>query len=220
MIKLLLKGVVWLKKTQASRRRTGVKASQSKIPGIRFHEDGSMGFSPEDLPASTHFFDATHYLVDTNGENCIILFGQKSIFSKDDRYNAALEISMPRRFANLYLKKAVFDEVSLGSKEPLMKTINGYYNALTKQDGHDMNSTLKLPDNSNSFRRFSANYVILSISEGQAVLEFFELPPDIIANLVHGKPLRMGSTVHSVISVLANISIIKNFFDDINKVSF
>ena len=200
--------------------RARASAHGSKIPGIRLHQDGSIGFSPEDLPASTHFFDATHYSVDISGENCIMLFGQKSFFSKDNRYNAALEISMPRRFADLYLKKAVFEEPSLGGKEPLVKSIDGYYNALREQDGHDINSVLELPSNPNSFRRFSANYVILSISEGQVVLEFFEIPPDIIVSLTYGKPVREGSRVHSVISVLTNISVIKSFFDDINTISF
>ena len=201
------------KKTIKSKSKTKALKPNLKVdvPGIKVTGDGSISFSTDHLPASTHFFDATHFVVDSTGENLVMLFGQKSVFSKEDRYNLAVEISMPRYYVEKFLSKAIFDIPGLGAEKPFIESVEESYHSLEIKDDSDIMKLLDLPNESSSFRRFSANYTTVSMSGGQALIEFFEVPPDLLVNVVHNRELRRGSSAQSVISILTNVSVLRGF---------
>lgn len=208
-------------KKRVSKKSQGTKKSlvnsslvnSLDIPGLRILEDGAVGFDNSNLPASSHYFDATHFALDVSGENFVILFGQKSNFSTDDKYNLAVEIAMPKEYANKFLFEAIHKINSLGHEKPFIEVVNEHYEKLKSKDSDDRSKPLKLPDDSNSFRRFSSNFSTISISGGQALIEFFEVPPDLLVSVVHSRNVRKGAGAQSIVSVVTNVSLLKLFLD-------
>ncbi|MBT7567286.1 hypothetical protein HN630_00085 [archaeon] len=200
------------KKTGPTKRVGAHHAMTSQIdhiPGLAIRGDGAIGFTTDTLPASEHFFDATHFAMDDSGENIVILFGQKSSFSKENKYNLAIEVSIPRHFVETFLHKAIFNSPGIGEDRPFIESVDEQYSGLVKQDQRAFDELLELPSDSNSFRRFSSNFMTVSLSGGQGLVEFFEVPPDLLVNIVHSRNIRKGASAKSVVSVLTNVSLLK-----------
>src|SRR3989339_642284 len=190
------------------------------VPGIVSDERGYM-FSVHDLPTSDHFFYATNFKLIRKGDTFVILFGNQSSFSSMNHYALAIEIVIPMKSAIDFLFSTMWEIPSSVSNQSFGLTVqervrknNDIYGAEEIPD-----SDINLPEDPNCFRKFPANYVVGSISNDQALLEFFEASPATMIGLTHReRVIRPNSGLKTVVSVLMSVTLLDKFLGEAKNI--
>jgi hypothetical protein len=185
----------------------------SNIPGLIFNKQKTAySFSPHQLPASEHFFRSNTYMVTVGGGEIHFLFGQKSLFDKEQKnLKAAVEISMPIQMAAIFLYETIHTLPSLSGDRTFFSILEDYIKAHPTSEKFECE--LGLPSDTNLYRAFSTNYSMVAMSNGQAMLEFFEANPALIAHLSHGKPVRSHDGLKPVIAIILPPAMMRELFE-------
>lgn len=197
-------------------QRNVVAPGNAAKTGIVMSPDGS-GYAVDwtELPVSDHFFLATSCHLKRESTGLRMLFGTASSFETSDHYDLAVEIHFPIHEAKIYLHKSVFIELSGDGKRTYYEAIK---DALKKLDLDPDNlppeKVKKLPVNKNaSFRIFPANFAAMSFSGTQALIEFFEVTPELVHFMTKRNKVRPYSGVKPVLSVILDTVIMFQFME-------
>lgn len=176
--------------------------SSNQTPRGIIRSSRGVAITPVGLPMADHFFQATGYRIKQISSNLHLVFGAQTAFpdEADFEYRLAIEIVYPVEMAVRYLKRLNWDAPSSGSNEPFAKVVE---KAVSKElDGYSPPKTYRVPAGSN-FRSFPSNFSIMSISTGQASIEFFEAPPGMLVEAFHQKSgWRPNSDVRAILTVV------------------
>jgi hypothetical protein len=187
--------------------RTDISVRSHPSVGLQWAADkSSIAVDWSQLPASDHFFVATHFDIKAATTGIKLLFGVKSSFDDAARnFDLAVEIHMPGPEAYLSLYQNVFIELSGNGKttfyESLKDLVKKQPNTVTPNNYHANGIGLPL-NRSSSFRIFPANFLGIAFTGHQAMIEFFEIPPDLLHFFRLGRAVRPGAGVKPVISVV------------------
>ena len=213
------------RKNSRSKRSQIPSIEKQEIPGITVSQDGnetSIGFDTQSLSASEHFFRANCYCMKLEGGEFLILFAHRSSFFNSKELTAAAEISFPLKQATDFLYNRIWNSSSLPSTS-LIKNIDkhtassNHLNEESLEKGNlVLNEELQPPDRS-TYRAFPANIAIPSFAEGQGMLEFFEISPDLVANLARGRNLRRNDGLKHVLAIILPIDVLRSFFYEAKK---
>lgn len=194
-------------------------ANTKSVPGLILSSDRtSYSFAPNDLPASDHYFRANFFKSKIEFGELVLLFGQVSSFSNEERFKAAVEISFPIKLAVDILVRNIWDNPSMDGVSVFMEILEKHletFPAYQYKDGggsRDLVRNYDLPLDTSTYRAFSANFVSASLSHGQAMLEFFEASPNLLANLVHSKNLRPNDGLKPVLAIILPPDVLAAFF--------
>lgn len=178
-----------------------MNSSQQTPRGIVKDSKG-VGLTTSGLPMADHFFQATSYRLKQVGSNLHMVFGAQSAFAEetDEEYRLAIEIVYPLEMAVKYLYDLNWKQNSVGSSESFGKVLE---KVVAKELlNYTPPKKYKVPSGS-SFRSFPSNFSIMSISTGQASIEFFEAPPGLLVEAFHQKSgWRPNSDVRAILTVV------------------
>lgn len=200
-------------------KTVAVRASGVSKGGLMKSADGT-GYAVDwtELPASDHFFLATDCKVKRDGLGLKLLFGSVSAFETDpERFDLAVEIHFPINEGSLYLYKSVCQEVSGNGQSSFYDSVKA---ALVKLGGTTevQSRNLGLPSNkSSSFRIFPANFASWSFSGTQGLIEFFEVPPELIHLFLKKNKVRPGGGVKPVISIVMDTATMTSCIDECRR---
>lgn len=190
--------------------RSDISVRGQSPVGLQWGADKtSIAIDWSQLPVSDHFFLATHFDIKNSPTGIKLLFGVRSSFDEASRnFDLAIEIHMPGPEAYRSLYQNVFKEMSGNGKTTFHESLNAsmgkFYSDRNSLQSYESNG-IGLPiSRGTSFRVFPANFVGIAFSGHQAVLEFFEIPPDLLHFFSMGREVRPGAGVKPVVSVVAD----------------
>lgn len=191
------------------------------IPGI-YYDGKGFALTTANLPSSEHFFVADHFQICRKHDTLDLLFGSISSFSKKKEYSLAIEISIPVSYAVDFLYKPIWENPALNSDKPIIDAIEDSVKR-TKAilDGNHISSDeqFDIPNDSNCFRKFPSNFAHCALSNGQAMLEFFEANPELLALLGQGnQSFRSNSGVKNVVCVILSPAVLLEFCEKTKKI--
>ncbi len=182
--------------------------------GLVMSPDGS-GYAVDwtVLPVSDHFFLATSCHIKKDLTGIHILFGTASSFEESEHYDLAVELHFPIHEAKLFLYNSVFVELGGNGKIPFYESVKEALNKLNVGSLLETeNKMRKLPTNKNaSFRMFPANFAAMSYSGTQALVEFFEVTPELVHFVTTRTQTRPHSGVKPVISIILDTVVLFQF---------
>lgn len=202
-------------KVQSKKQTFAVSKSSVDIPGIYSDGKGYV-LTTHNLPASEHFFVADHFQICRKHDMLDILFGSVSSFSSNNEYTLAIEISIPISYAVDFLYTPIWELPAMNSDKPIINSIQETVKKMSSiLDGEHISpdEKLSLPKDPNSFRKFPANFVSCALSNGQAMLEFFEANPEMLAHLGQASynHSRQNAGVKNVVCVILSPAILLKF---------
>jgi hypothetical protein len=189
--------------------RSDISVRGQPSVGLQWASDkSSIAVDWSQLPVSDHFFVATHFDIKSTPAGIRLLFGVRSSFDESaQNFDLAVEIHMPGSEAYLSLYQNVFKELSGNGSTTFHESLNTAmkkYIEITPLQSYQANG-IGLPLNrGSSFRVFPANFVGIAYSGQQAVIEFFEIPPDLLHFFRLGRETRPGAGVKPVVSVVVD----------------
>lgn len=203
-----------------------MKKSKSDI-SIRARPSVGLLFTPDksgiavdwsQLPASDHFFLATHFNLKMTPSGLKVLFGTKSDFDQaSQNFDLAVEIHMPTFEAYTCIYRNVFEELSGNGKTTFYDALTNELEKRSFTNGTNNVSAvgIGLPQNrGSSFRIFPSNFAGIAFNGLQGMIEFFEIPPDLLHHFRRGHPTRPGAGVKPVISVVVDSMLLRNFLSE------
>lgn len=161
-----------------------------------------VGITTLGLPMADHFFQATGYRLARLGSNVHLIFGSQTAAAdeEDKEYRLAIEMVYPLEMAAKYLYKINWDMASAGSKDPFAKVLEK--SVANELPNYVPPKKYKVPSG-NSYRSFACNFSIMSLSTGQAAIEFFEAPPGTVVEATFQKHgWRPNSDVRAILNVV------------------
>lgn len=175
---------------------------QATVPRGIVKTPKGIGITASGLPMSDHFFQATSYRIAKSSSDIVLMFGAQSAFADeaDVEYRLAVEIVYPIEMAVRYLYALNWTGKSAGSNEPFAEVVK----KMVSKDiaNRTIPKIYKVPKG-NSFRSFPSNFSTMSLSGGQAAIEFFEAPPGTIVEAFHqSNGWRPNSDVRAVLTVV------------------
>lgn len=154
------------------------------------------------LPMADHFFQATSFKVARVGSNLVMAFGAQTAFpdESDQEYRLAIEIVCPIEAAVRYLYLQNWKARSISGAEPFAISVE---KAVSKElPSYVEPKKYKMPSGAN-FRSFPSNFSIMSLSTGQATIEFFQAHPGMLVEAVYKKAgWRPNSDVRAILTVV------------------
>lgn len=190
--------------------------------GLVLSPDGS-GYAVDwaELPSSDHFFLATDCHVKESAAGINLLFGATSSFDENsEHYDLAVEIHFPIQEAKQYLHRSVFVELSGNGKKTYYESIKDSLEKMkVNTTGTSPAKLRKLPVNRNAaFRIFPANFATMSFAGTQALIEFFEVTPELIHFVTSRTKMRPFAGVKPVVSVILDTFVMYNFMNSCKAV--
>lgn len=198
--------------------KTDITVRQKTPTGLQFTPDRSaIAINWAELPASDHFFLATHFDLKVTPIGLNMLFGTKSSFDETSQhFDLAVEIHMPIREAKTCLYQNVHIEIGGNGKTTFYDSLSV---ALKSYSPPERQKNIGLPPNRvSSFRVFPSNFAGIAFSGLQGMLEFFEIPPDALHHFRSGNPARPGAGVKPVIAIILDSVLLRSFTQECRSV--
>lgn len=174
---------------------------KTSVRGLELSADrSSIGFVISELPASEHFFFATNFMIKPDGGQLYCVFGAISKFAASIKFDRAIEIVLPIELAKVFLVENVWEKEGANGVSTFGASLE---KEIKKQPASNAKqNTFEMPDNADNTRMFPSNLALASYASGQAMIEFLEAPPAIIAKLVADGPARPNESVSNLVSVI------------------
>lgn len=175
--------------------------TKTGVRGLEVSADkSSVAFIISELPSSEHFFFATNFMVKREGGQLYCVFGAVSKFAQSTKFDRAIEIVFPVDLAKVFLIDSVWEKEGANGVSTFGKSLELEIKKHPHSDA--MTRSFEMPDNSDNTRMFPANVALASYASGQAMIEFLEAAPGIIANLVIDRPARPNESVSNLVSII------------------
>ncbi len=205
------------------RRAEGSTASMSMpAPGI-LKGPSFVAIEIEGVPRVENFFYSNAFEVRRVGSEVRILFAQVSHFFSNPNLLDLLEIVCPIDSMIDHFKQSIFElSEDSNKKRPFYETLADTCTKYAKkyvsenEDSYEINESW-LSQVQNDWRQYGANYTYVSLSRGQAMIEFFEANPALLAGTIKDRKVRPGDGVRSVASVIMVPGMLKSFIDIVSE---
>ncbi len=182
-----------------------------EFSGISLDENG-MSISLNNLPVASHFFSCSDFKVKDIGSSIAILFGQRSAFSDTNILNTAVEVRLQKDFTLEAVYSNHYKRPSLKNEKPFIEVLHEILRSKSLEVKEQTND-LKVPQTESAYRLFHVNYMNASYSNGQVLLEFFLVSPELISSLSQGYKPRENSRVKNIISIIGSLPVMTSFLD-------
>ena len=190
---------------------------KTSVTGLQLNSDKtSISLDLTQVSASEHFFFANAFMVKKEGGQIFCVFGGSSRFKTSIVFDRAVEIVLPIDAARSFLVVNVWDAPSssgVGTFIQSLMTEVARVGALNTEVPISSQVTYGMPENPDNLRMFPSNVAIPSFAAGQAMLEFFEAAPGVIANLMAGRMARPNDGVSNLLAVIMDPKTLYEFLE-------
>lgn len=168
-----------------------------------------LTFSLDNVPYAEDYFFADRGKLTLDGDQLIFSF--TTITTIEKQVSLCVEIALPIDLAITQLYKANFIDASLNG-DKMSDVIKKASEVLkTKYKCPQELDKIEYPKDSSNYRKFSSNFLSSCVIQGQACLEFYQIPPRMLVDRmfknVTGSAKRNGR-VSNVISIIATTFLI------------
>lgn len=195
--------------------------NSTDIPGI-IKDARGVAYTTDNLTASSHFFSADSFKIKKRRDIVSILFGQTSNFESSESYRLAVEIEIPIIEAVNFLYVTIWEKGYSFEDNPFGEVVKNFclHNSTLYEENLDSSESsgknqLALPENPTCYRKFNSNFITCSLSDFQAMIEFFMVPPDLKVSLKKGKSTRPHAGVKQIISILMSPYLMNCLFGEV-----
>ena len=159
-----------------------------------------------DLGLCTSVFQ---YLTDEEMEYCLRVLSMKVKYLY---FSVPTDIELRRQVEDLEFEWPLLFLPSLKNEKPFIEVLHEILRSKSLEVKEQTND-LKVPQTESAYRLFHVNYMNASYSNGQVLLEFFLVSPELISSLSQGYKPRENSRVKNIISIIGSLPVMTSFLD-------